>query len=81
MTFNISLNSEQSQREDNDKAAVEAQIESNGKLFTDGKFDGVTGEQPKREFWDKYPYRDGYLIGITKHYDRKYQIDMGSDLF
>ena len=81
MTFNISLELEQSQREQKDLAAFEAQIDRIGKLYTDGKFDGVTGQKPQREFWHESAYRDGYLIGLIKHYDKKYQTSLKNEPF
>ncbi|MGL6342554.1 MAG: hypothetical protein ACRC80_25850 [Waterburya sp.] len=81
MTFNISLELEQSQREQNDLAAVENQIESIGNIYTDGNFDGVTGHRPNRELWCSHAYRSGYLAGLTRYYDKKYQTVLKDEPF
>ncbi len=46
MTLNISLEIEQQQRIENDLVAVEAQIDRETEIHSEGKFDGVIGSEP-----------------------------------
>lgn len=72
MTFNISHAFEQEQRIQNDLAAVEVQIEKETNFYCYGEFDGVTGGQPQQELWSDLNYRSGYLVGIGRYYDKKF---------
>ena len=73
MTFNISLELEQSQRIQNDAAAIETQIDFKTDFYYDGQFTGATGGEPDPQLWSQIVYRNGYLIGVGEFYDRKYQ--------
>ncbi|WP_036487478.1 hypothetical protein [Myxosarcina sp. GI1] len=73
MTFNIAVEHEQDQRIRNDLAARDARIEQETDWYTDGEFDGIIAIDPNPELWGKLPYREGFLIGLARHFDRKYQ--------
>lgn len=73
MTINISLELEQLQRVQNDLVAVEAQIDRETEIQSEGKFDGVIGLQPNPDMWSNLNYRSGYLSGVAEFYDKKYQ--------
>lgn len=73
MTFNISLNLEQSQREQEDLAACEQQIDQETDFYHHGEFIGSIGCEPDPELWSQLAYRSGYLTGVGEFYDRKYQ--------
>ena len=81
MTLNISLESEQSQRLENDAAAIETQIDFESDFYYDGQFVGSTGGEPDPEQWSQIAYRSGYLIGVGEFYDRKYQTVFKEDTF
>jgi hypothetical protein len=42
-------------------------------FYSAGKFDGVIGIDPDPSMWRNPAYRSGFLTGITKHYNEKYQ--------
>ena len=73
MTLNISLEIEQQQRIENDLVAVEAQINRETDIHSEGKFDGVIGSEPNPDMWSNLNYRSGYLSGVAEFYDKKYQ--------
>ncbi len=73
MTLNISLEIEQQQRIENDLVAVEAQIDRETDIHSEGEFDGVIGLEPNPDLWSNLTYRSGYLNGLGRYYDKKYQ--------
>ena len=73
MTLNISLEIEQQQRIQNDLVAVEAQIDRETDIHSTGEFDGVIGLEPNPDLWSNLTYRSGYLTGLGRYYDKKYQ--------
>ena len=79
MTLNISLELEQSQRVENDAAAIETQIDFESDFYYDGQFVGSTGGEPDLEQWSQIAYRSGYLVGVGEFYDRKYQTNFKED--
>jgi hypothetical protein len=81
MSINIALEAEQQQRVEADKAAVEAQIELETNLYTAGDFDGVIGIDPDPQKWSKLAYRSGFLAGLGRYYDQKYQVDLEVEPF
>jgi hypothetical protein len=42
-------------------------------FYSAGKFDGVIGIDPDPQKWREKAYRSGFLAGIGRHYDQKYQ--------
>jgi hypothetical protein len=81
MSINIALEAEQQQRVEADKAAVEAQIELETNLYSAGKFDGVIGIDPDPQKWSNLAYRSGFLAGLGRYYDQKYQVDIEVEPF
>jgi hypothetical protein len=81
MSINIALEAEQQQRVEADKAAVEAQIELETNLYTAGDFDGVIGIDPDPHSWSNLAYRSGFLAGLGRYYDQKYQVDLEVEPF
>lgn len=76
MTLNISLETEQQQRIQNDLVAVEAQIERETDIHSAGEFDGVIGLEPNPDLWSNLSYRNAYLTGLGRYYDEKYQVSI-----
>ena len=81
MSINISLDLEQSQRERDDLAACEKQIDRETDFYYHGEFIGLIGCEPDPELWSQLAYRSGYLIGIGEFYDYKYQTVFEDDPF
>ncbi len=76
MTFNIAVQNEQEQRIQNDLVAVEAQIDYETGIYAEGEFDGAIGIDPNPDMWTELAYRSGYLIGLTRYYDKKYKVSI-----
>ncbi len=76
MSINIALAKEQEQRVLEAQNAVEEQANLNTELECYGKWDGTLGYPPQQQYWGELAYREGYLCGITQHYDRKYNISL-----
>lgn len=73
MKPNISLQIEQEQRERNDYAALEAQIDESD-IYAEGEFDGAIGIDPNPEHWSNLSYRSGFFDGMARYYDTKYKV-------
>lgn len=41
-----------------------------------GEWDGFMGELPKKELWTELAYRDGYLTGVSRRFDREYGVEV-----
>ena len=73
MNLNISLNLEQSQREQNGLVACEKQANKETNFYCYGEFIGLTISKPNPELWSQLAYHTGYLTNIGQFDDRKYQ--------
>ncbi len=82
MKFNIAVAIEQAQRVENDKVAVEERINEQANrqkdLYSEGEFDGLIGIEPNPEMWGELSYRSGFLTGITRYYDKNYQMSLNN---
>ena len=74
MTINIVLELEQQQRLENNRAAVEAQIDRETKLYYVGRFDGLIGSRPTR--LEEQIYWEGYQIGLKKYWAKKLEVEI-----
>lgn len=74
--FDMYLNIEQEKREKQeiDRIHNEASVETD--RFNAGDFDGGIGIDPDPNMWKELSYRSGFLTGITRHYDQKYQVKL-----
>ncbi|MGL5832781.1 MAG: hypothetical protein ACRC1Z_06040 [Waterburya sp.] len=74
--FNLHLSVEQENRErqEVDRIHNEASLETN--RFNAGDFDGGIGIDPNPQMWKELSYRSGFLTGITRYYDKKYQVSL-----
>lgn len=73
MTPNIAQAVDQEQRVQNDLVAVEAQIEKETDVYYLGFWDGKDNGKPEKDLWNNLTYRSGWLAGVAKYYDNKYQ--------
>jgi hypothetical protein len=81
MTFNIAVQNEQEQRVQADLVAVEVQIDHETETYAEGQFDGVISIDPNPDLWSELTYRNGYLAGLTRYYDSKYQTVISNEPF
>jgi hypothetical protein len=79
--FDMYLNIEQSNRERQGLEARDNEASRQTQLYTAGDFDGVIGIDPDPQKWSKLAYRSGFLAGIGRHYDQKYQVDLEVEPF
>ena len=79
--INSYLSVEQSKREQQGIEARDIEASRQMDLNWAGKFDGLIGIEPDREKWSELGYRDGFLSGIGRHYDEKYQIELENEPF
>ena len=85
MNLNIALDQEQQQRLQEGLTASQEQIHNearkNTDLYSAGDFDGFVEVEPDSEKWGEYAYRDGFLTGLTRYYDQKYQVSLANEPF
>jgi hypothetical protein len=79
--INMYISVDQDQRLKNDLAAIEAQNDRQTDLYCAGEFDGVIGIDPNPEMWYEIAYKSGFLDGIARHYDNKYQVGLTNEPF
>ena len=75
----ISVEQENRERQGEEARDIEASRQTD--LNWAGKFDGLIGMEPDREKWGELAYRSGFLAGIGRHYDEKYQIELENEPF
>ena len=61
--------------------ASDAEASLNTELNSAGEFDGVTGLEPDPQKWSAISYRSGFLSGIGRYYDNKYQVCLDNEPF
>ena len=74
--FNIYLSLEQKNREQQGIEARDNEANYQTELNSAGEYDGVIGLEPDPQKWRELAYRSGFLTGIGRHYDQKYQIGL-----
>ena len=74
--FNLYLSVEQSKREQQGIEARDNEANDQSELNSAGEYDGVIGLEPDQEKWRELAYRSGFLTGIGRHYDQKYQVGL-----
>ncbi len=79
--LNTYLSLEQDNREKQELERINEQASHQTDLFSSGEFDGVIGIEPNPEMWGELSYRSGFLTGITRHYDKKYQMSLNNEPF
>ena len=79
--LSLTLEIEQQQRIQNDLVAAEAQIDRETDIHFIGEFDGVIGLEPNPDLWSNLTYRNGYLTGLGRYYDQKYQTIFNNEPF
>ncbi len=79
--INSYLSVEQEKRERQEINLLQEEARRNTVLYTAGNFDGVIGIDPDPEKWGEDSYRSGFLSGVTRHYDEKYQMSLNNEPF
>ena len=69
--INQDLGQEQEQRELQALDVINIKANSNTDLHSEGLGKGVLGEPAQKQYWGELAYREGYVTGITQHYDQK----------
>ncbi len=70
------LEKEQENRIQEAKEAVEEEANRQSELQSGGDWDGFTGELPQKELWKELAYRDGYLTGVSRRFEREYGVEV-----
>ncbi len=77
--FDLHLSIEQENREKQELERINNEASHQTDLYSEGEFDVVIGIEPNPEMWGELSYRSGFLTGITRHYDKKYQICLNNE--
>ena len=73
----IALEIEQQQRIENDLAAYEHQINRETDLYSEGKFDGIIGDEPTQI--ESQSYWEGYQVGLRKYWEKRKGIEIATE--
>jgi hypothetical protein len=79
--INFYLSVEQENRERQGIEAKDNEASCQTDLYSAGEFDGVIGINPNPEMWYELAYKSGFLDGIARHYDKKYQVGLTNEPF
>ena len=61
--------------------ARDAEAAVNFDLNSVGEFDGVIGLDASPKYWGKAPYEEGYLTGVRKKFNKKYNVELPVEPF
>lgn len=75
------LSVEQEKRERQGIEAKDNEASRQTDLYSAGEFDGIIGIDPNPEMWYEIAYKSGFLTGIVRHYDNKYQVGLTNEPF
>lgn len=79
--INSYLSVEQTNREKQGIEAREVEANSQTDWYWAGEFDGAIAIDPNPETWSNLSYREGFLTGLARHYDQKYQTCLSDQPF
>ncbi len=70
------IRKEQENRVQEAIAALEEEANKQTELNASGEWDGFMGDLPQKELCTLLPYRHGYLTGVTRRFDQKYEVEI-----